>query len=271
MSINLEPFLHNRSYGVFDYFIYVLAFPVVCVRVFLISFITGVLYLLIKIDTCKKHRYLVQYYSRILLFIFGFYNVKIKNKQFIKTAIPHQAVIVYNHVSVFDSFFIFGYIKVVAPVIYYKMYANIKFLADYVDGIPVNTEKTGTLNSERIKDYLSLNKLSISIAPEGSLSNGNYILQFKTGGFSLNRPVLPVVLKFKDTEIAWVINKSILFILYYSLSRLYNNAELVILDLQTIKPGETPRQFADRVRTLMSNESGIPLINIDGYTKPSCC
>jgi hypothetical protein len=213
----------------------------------------------------------VQYYSRILLFIFGFYRVKIKNKQFIKIANDHKAVIVYNHVSSLDSFFIFWYIKVVAPVIYYKMYNNIKFLADYVDGIPVNTEKTGTLNSERIKNYLSLNKLSISIAPEGALSNGNYLLQFKTGGFSLNRPVLPVILKFPDTEIAWVINKSILFILYHALSRLYNNAELVILDLQTIKPGETPREFADRVRNLMSSESGIPLTNTDGYRKPSCC
>jgi hypothetical protein len=260
-----KAYINTRKYNIFDYIIYVLSFPIVVVRFSLVLFIAFCIYLIILVDTHKKYVELTcKYFSKIVLILCGFYNIKVKNK----AIYPNQdIVIVYNHSTILDSLLIFSNVRVVAPVIYYKMYNSLKIAIDYCNGISVNTETPHSNNAINVLNY----KGSISIAPEGCITNGKYLTQFKTGAFITGKPVLPVLLKFPGTQIAWCVNNSIIFTVYTMLCNLYNNAEIELLPLQYKLENESYQDFANRVRNLMSKVSGIPTLEIDGYLKFHDC
>ena len=264
-----EPYFDDTNYNTpYTYFKYIIMSPVVLLRTLLIAADVSsfVLFIKLNIPFTRKYSTIVEtLFCKLITFGFGFHNIKVKNKIYIQDAIKNNAIIVYNHVTYIDSFIICGSVYNYAPLIYYKYYNYIKCIIDYVDGICINDSKCGSSNSEKIIDHVNKRKRLLGIAPESVITNGKYLINFNTGAFITNSPILPIILKYPNkTNLSSCCNYSTLFKIYTILAQFNNNVEIELLPLQYKIEGETPREFADRVRKLMSETSGISMIDVVG-------
>jgi 1-acyl-sn-glycerol-3-phosphate acyltransferase len=247
----INPYICRKPFNYYK----IALIPLAILRLVLITFTLLSLYGIILIDTRKKYRNaVVSSVSWLLVFISGFYYVK--KSRILK---KNNIVVVYNHSSIFDSLLILGHVGFVAPVIYHKYYLSIKPLADYCDAVTVNTDSTGNLHKIIGK--------SVFIAPEGTISNGEYLLRFKTGAFVTDLQVLPVVIKYPNTSASWYTNVNPAFTIFALLCNVWNNVEITGLPLCYRYGWETPQDFCERVRKNMSTQSGIPLLEVNGYHK----
>ncbi|KAL2611288.1 hypothetical protein R1flu_022980 [Riccia fluitans] len=106
--------------------------------------------------------------------------------------------------------------------------------------------------------------------PEGTTTNGDYLLPFKTGAFLAEAPVQPVILKypFKRFSPAWESITGVRHLLLL-LSQFVNHLEVVRLPVYypTTKECSDPKTYANNVRVLMSKEGNLPLSDIGLYEK----
>ena len=272
--LEYEPFIDTMNYNTpYAYFKYVFMFPIVLLRMSLLGCTVCGFYCFSFINKEKYKKTvdtLLIIISKIILFIFGFYNVKVKNTNYIKDALDKKAIIIFNHVTIIDTFFIWAKICLTSPLMHIKWYMYFYRLSKFVDAIPVDVDNKNASNSNKIFEFtdnnFKTNKL-IAIAPEGVITNGYSLIQFRTGAFITDKPVLPIILKFpnKYINVSWSQNYSTFFVVYNMFSQLYNNAVIEVLPLQYKNPDETAREFADRVRDVMSEASGLSKSNVYGY------
>jgi len=282
--LDYEPFIDTMNYNTpYTYLKFVLMFPVVLMRMSLLGFTVGGFYCFSFINKTKYRKTadtIIIIISKIILYIFGFYNVKVKNTHYVKDALDNKAIVIFNHVTIIDIYFIWAHICLTCPLLHSKWYTYFLRLSKFVDAIPIDVDNRNSSNSNKIFEFIDnsnsnsntnsgsakANKL-IAIAPEGVITNGHSLIQFRTGAFITEKPVLPVILKFpnKYINVSWSNNYSTFFVLYNMFSQLYNNAVIEVLPLQYKKQDETSREFADRVRDAMSEASGLPKLNVYGY------
>ncbi|EFJ07412.1 hypothetical protein SELMODRAFT_133604 [Selaginella moellendorffii] len=108
------------------------------------------------------------------------------------------------------------------------------------------------------------------IFPEGTCVNNEYIVMFKKGAFELDCTVCPVAIKYNKifVDAFWNSRKQS-FTMH--LLRLMTSWAVVCdvwyLEPQTIRPNETPIEFAERVRDMIAKRAGIKKVAWDGYLK----
>ncbi|KAG0584516.1 hypothetical protein M758_3G215200 [Ceratodon purpureus] len=108
------------------------------------------------------------------------------------------------------------------------------------------------------------------IFPEGTCVNNEYTVMFKKGAFELDCTVCPIAIKYNKIFVdAFWNSKKQSFTMH--LMRLMTSWAVVCdvwyLEPQTIKPGETPIEFSERVRDLICLRAGIKKVPWDGYLK----
>ncbi|KAF5792458.1 putative plasmalogen synthase [Helianthus annuus] len=105
----------------------------------------------------------------------------------------------------------------------------------------------------------------VMLFPEGTTTNGDYILPFKTGAFLSKAPVLPVILRYpyKRFSPAWdtISGRRHVILL---LCQFVNNITVVRLPLYhpSQEEKENPKLYAENVRRLMAREGDLKMSDI---------
>ncbi|ERN04939.1 glycerol-3-phosphate acyltransferase 3 [Amborella trichopoda] len=108
------------------------------------------------------------------------------------------------------------------------------------------------------------------VFPEGTCVNNEYTVMFKKTPFELDCTVCPIAIKYNKIFVdAFWNSKKQSFTNH--LLRLMTSWAVVCdvwyLEPQTLKPGETPIQFAERVRDIIAVRAGIKKVPWNGYWK----
>ncbi|XP_020256489.1 glycerol-3-phosphate acyltransferase 3-like isoform X1 [Asparagus officinalis] len=108
------------------------------------------------------------------------------------------------------------------------------------------------------------------IFPEGTCVNNQYTVMFKKGAFELGCAVCPIAIKYNKIFVdAFWNSKKQSFTMH--LVRLMTSWAVVCdvwyLEPQFLRPGETPIEFAERVRDMIAARAGLKKVPWDGYLK----
>lgn len=101
------------------------------------------------------------------------------------------------------------------------------------------------------------------IFPEGTVTNGKQLIQFKTGPFAPGKPVTPVLIQYpnKNYDFTWVGENTNLGTTFLRMMLQFQNHCTVTL-LDQVEPSteeaEDPILFANNVRKVMATELGVP-------------
>jgi len=101
------------------------------------------------------------------------------------------------------------------------------------------------------------------IFPEGYITNGRVLTQYKQGAFLAGEPITPVLLRIPvngDWDPSWVgQNRLNAFWILRLMCQLANHCTIEILDMYTPDEAERsdPQLFAENVRTVMADELGV--------------
>ncbi|KAK1365301.1 putative glycerol-3-phosphate 1-O-acyltransferase [Heracleum sosnowskyi] len=110
------------------------------------------------------------------------------------------------------------------------------------------------------------------IFPEGTCVNNHYSVMFKKGAFEIGSTVCPIAIKYNKlfADAFWNSRKQSFT---KHLLRLMTSWAVVCdvwyLEPQNLMPGETPIEFAERVRNIISVRAGLKMVPWDGYLKYS--
>ncbi|KAG6557024.1 hypothetical protein Mapa_001441 [Marchantia paleacea] len=244
--------------------------------------------------------YAGKFLSRSLLFVVGFYHIKVThrtpdvmqqldlgvgeranedNEGLLETSKRYPGAIVSNHISYLDILYhmsssfpsfvakrsvaklpLVGLISKCMGCIYVQRESKSTNFKG-VSGIVI--ERTRAAHENPAAPMLLL-------FPEGTTSNGDYLLPFKTGAFLAETPVLPVILKyhFKRFSPAWESITGVRHVLLL-LCQFVNHLEVVRLPVYypTAKECSDPKLYANNVRLLMSTEGDLPLSDVGLFEK----
>ncbi|KAF3782670.1 Glycerol-3-phosphate acyltransferase 3 [Nymphaea thermarum] len=132
-------------------------------------------------------------------------------------------------------------------------------------------EKDRQIVAKKMKDHIENTESNpLLIFPEGTCVNNDYTVMFKKGAFELGCTVCPVAIKYNKIFVdAFWNSKKQSFTMH--LLRLMTSWAVVCdvwyLEPQTLKPGETSIEFAERVRDMISVRAGLKKVPWDGYLK----
>mmetsp|Transcript_23564 Transcript_23564/g.20020 ORF Transcript_23564/g.20020 Transcript_23564/m.20020 type:complete len:215 (+) Transcript_23564:325-969(+) len=150
---------------------------------------------------------------------------------------------------------------------------NVLLIGDcmrYLDCIFVNrldgkkSKPTTQLLKDHVIDGTDLRPLLLF--PEGTTSNGSGLISFHTGAFCLGIPALPVAVWYPDYvrgamfDPHWSHGSIVTFIIGM-MAQPYTRMRVHVMAPVTPQESEDSRHFAERVRKLLGDEIGIPLID----------
>eukprot|EP00850_Spirogloea_muscicola_P001728 SM000006S19493 [mRNA] locus=s6:1072159:1075790:- [translate_table: standard] len=132
--------------------------------------------------------------------------------------------------------------------------------------------QTGTVeHANRLQEHVhDPDSNPLLIFPEGTCVNNEYTVMFKKGAFELGVTVCPIAIKYNKIFVdAFWNSKKQSFTAH--LLRLMTSWAVVCdvwyLEPQTIRQGESPIEFAERVRDMIAKRAGIKKVPWDGYLK----
>ncbi|XP_027091815.1 lysophospholipid acyltransferase LPEAT1 isoform X6 [Coffea arabica] len=229
--------------------------------------------------------------SRALLFIFGFYwisethrdivDVSFNGKFGTQTESKDQSqdsarpgVIVSNHVSYLDilyhmssSFPSFVAKRSVAKLPLVGLISKCLGCV-YVQRESKSSDFKGVsgIVNDRIKEaHQDKNAPMMMLFPEGTTTNGDFLLPFKTGAFLAKAPVLPVILRYPYQRFspAWDSISGVRHV-FFLLCQFVNYMEVTKLPVYhpSQQEKDDPRLYAENVRRLMAHEGGLVLSDI---------
>ncbi|XP_045795944.1 lysophospholipid acyltransferase LPEAT1-like isoform X1 [Trifolium pratense] len=219
--------------------------------------------------------------SRVMLFIFGFYWITDSSSSSITQENEPQSeetgrpgVIISNHVSYLDILYHMSssFPSFVAKRSVAKL-PLVGLISKCLGCIYVQREsKTSDFKgvsavvTERIREaHQNESAPLMMLFPEGTTTNGDYLLPFKTGGFLAKAPVLPVILKYPYQRFspAWDSISGVRHVIFL-LCQFVNYIEVVRLPIYYPSQQEMddPKLYADNVRRLMATEGNLILSDI---------
>ncbi|KAK7383054.1 hypothetical protein VNO78_28720 [Psophocarpus tetragonolobus] len=120
--------------------------------------------------------------------------------------------------------------------------------------------------TERIREaHQNTSAPTMMLFPEGTTTNGDFLLPFKTGGFLAKAPVLPVILSYHYQRFspAWESISGVRHVIFI-LCQFVNYME--VTQLPTYYPSQQeqddPKLYANNVRRLMASEGNLILSDI---------
>ncbi|KAF0925833.1 hypothetical protein E2562_018475 [Oryza meyeriana var. granulata] len=220
--------------------------------------------------------------ARTMLFVFGFYWIREHDCRLPDAEDEHQeqskelgrpGALVSNHVSYVDilyhmssSFPSFVAKRSVARL------PMVGLISKCLGCIFVQREsKTSDFKgvsgavTERIQRAHQQNSPMMLLFPEGTTTNGDYLLPFKTGAFLAKAPVKPVILRYpyKRFSPAWDSMSGARHV-FLLLCQFVNNLEVIHLPVYypSEQEKEDPKLYANNVRKLMAVEGNLILSDL---------
>ncbi|XP_072983325.1 lysophospholipid acyltransferase LPEAT1-like isoform X6 [Typha latifolia] len=198
--------------------------------------------------------------SRAMLFVFGFYWIRVDDRSLSTTEDEHgeqsdeterPGAIISNHVSYLD-------------ILYHMSSSFPSFVAKRsVARLPLVgliSKCLGCIYVQRESKASDFKGVS-----EGTTTNGDYLLPFKTGAFLAKAPVLPLILRYpyKRFSPAWDSISGMRHVLLL-LCQFMNHIEVVRLPVYypSEQEKEDAKLYANNVRKLMATEGGLVLSDI---------
>ncbi|CAA7039378.1 unnamed protein product [Microthlaspi erraticum] len=229
-----------------------------------------------------------RFLSRVLLFVFGFYwihesrpdpkatssEIDQKGEEVAEEEPERPGVIVSNHVSYLDILY---HMSASFPSFVAKRSVGklplVGLISKCLGCVFVQREAkspdfkgvSGTVN-ERVREaHKNKSAPTIMLFPEGTTTNGDYLLTFKTGAFLAGTPVLPVILKYpyERFSAAWDTISGARHIVFL-LCQFVNHLEVVRLPVYypTQEEKDDPKLYASNVRRLMATEGNLILSDL---------
>ncbi|CAN8233611.1 unnamed protein product [Cochlearia groenlandica] len=229
-----------------------------------------------------------RFLSRVLLFVFGFYwihesrpnldskpeTISGEKGQEAEEEPERAGAIVSNHVSYLDILY---HMSASFPSFVAKRSVGklplIGLISKCLGCVYVQREAkspdfkgvSGTVN-ERVREaYKNKSAPPIMLYPEGTTTNGDYLLTFKTGAFLAGTPVLPVILKYpyERFSVAWDTISGARHVVFL-LCQFVNHLEVVRLPVYypSQEEKDDPKLYASNVRKLMAKEGNMILSDL---------
>lgn len=133
------------------------------------------------------------------------------------------------------------------------------------------TERSSVAETIKRRIYDEEAKAPILIFPEGVLVNNRFIIMFKKGAFELGAEVCPIAIKYNETLSSHAYWSSRDLSFYRYLFDLMTNWVLIVdvwfLPPTSIQDGETPEEFAERVKLSIARAARLIPRPWDGYLK----
>ncbi|WCJ39994.1 glycerol-3-phosphate acyltransferase 9 [Euphorbia peplus] len=127
--------------------------------------------------------------------------------------------------------------------------------------------------AKKLRDHVQgADNNPLLIFPEGTCVNNHYTVMFKKGAFELGSTVCPIAIKYNKifVDAFWNSRKqSFTTHLLQLMTSWAVVCDVWYLEPQNLKPGETPIEFAERVRDIISVRAGLKKVPWDGYLKYS--
>ncbi|KAF0918713.1 hypothetical protein E2562_025837 [Oryza meyeriana var. granulata] len=221
--------------------------------------------------------------ARAVLFVFGFYWIRETDRSSPNAEDVHQGqseewekpgAIVSNHVSYVDILY---HMSVSFPSFVAKESVSrlplVGLISKCLGCIFVQRESKASDSkgvsgavTERVQEVCQdKNSSMMLLFPEGTTTNGDYLLPFKTGAFLARVPVQPVILRYPYTMFspAWdsIDGARHVFLL---LCQIVNYIEVVRLPVYypSDQEKEDPKLYASNVRKLIATEGNLILSNL---------
>lgn len=215
-------------------------------------------------------------WASFLLFISGFYWVKVTGWHHYREAKRNRAVIVFSHESYVDAaafvwlFTPSGVAKSgVAKIPFFGLFARaLQFLfverkhsTDRINEFTVQEDPVEAL-MERSKDG---RYPLVALAPEATTKSRPCLLRFRKGAFSLGQPILPVVFDYRENTHfypGWGVTNTPIHV-WRLMAQLMNRLTVRILPLYYPNNNEVddPVLFAENVRQEMARQTGVELVD----------
>ncbi|KAG9153046.1 hypothetical protein Leryth_012312 [Lithospermum erythrorhizon] len=215
-----------------------------------------------------------RFLSRLMLFILGFYWIQFNAKTGPREQSDRPGAIISNHVSYLD-------------ILYHMSSSFPSFVAkSSVARLPLvgliskclgcvyvqreskssNFKGVSGVIHERIREaHENKDAPRIMLFPEGTTTNGDFLLPFKTGAFLAKAPVLPVILRYPYQRFspAWDSISGVRHVIFL-LCQFVNHLEVTRLPVYCPSQQEQddPKLYADNVRKLMAREGNLALSDI---------
>ncbi|KAK8369670.1 hypothetical protein V6Z11_A01G126500 [Gossypium hirsutum] len=206
-----------------------------------------------------------RYLSRLLLFMVGFYWINETHKDSAntqdnsKTESTKQSeervrpgAIVSNHLSYLD-------------VLYHMSSSFPSFVAKR-ESKSSDFKGVAGIVTDRVRNAHQ-NELApmILLFPEGTTTNGDFLLPFKTGAFLAGAPVMPVILRYSYRRFspAWESISGVRHVVFL-LCQFVNNLEVTRLPIYhpSQQEKDNPKLYANNVRKLMAAEGDLIVSDI---------
>ncbi|KAG2663898.1 hypothetical protein I3760_16G054400 [Carya illinoinensis] len=203
-----------------------------------------------------------KFISRIMLFVFGFYWInetfRIPDNDYKSSAALNEGkdvceeperpgAIISNHVSYIDILY---HMSLFFP----SFVAKRETKSSDFKGVSVAV-------TERVKEaHQDKSAPIMMLFPEGTTTNGDFLLPFKTGAFLAKAPVLPVILRypFQRFSPAWDSISGVRHVIFL-LSQFVNHLEVIRLPIYypSQQEKDDPKLYANNVRRLMASEGNL--------------
>jgi len=122
-----------------------------------------------------------------------------------------------------------------------------------------------------IKEHIQNEKNTpLLVFPEGVCVNNQYCVMFKKGAFELGAVVYPIAIKYNPlfVDAFWNSRKqSFIRHMFNLMTSWAVVCDVWYLEPQTIRPNESPTQFANRIKALIAKKAGLINVHWDGYLK----
>mmetsp|Transcript_50317 Transcript_50317/g.129591 ORF Transcript_50317/g.129591 Transcript_50317/m.129591 type:complete len:329 (-) Transcript_50317:296-1282(-) len=212
----------------------------------------------------------VAFHCRVLLFALGFYWINVEGKRD-----DNAPLLISNHISYVDilvhaAFAKSGFISKASikklPLVG-EMASSMGTI--FVDRMAAKEGKATKSTTEQLCDALHSEKREnpIVVFPEGTTTNGKYLLKFRTGAFVPGLPVQPVLInypyKYNCPSVAAISHRGIIFRL---LSQAYQQLDYIFLPsiVPTEEEKKDAKKFATRAEKYISAELGVEMSS-QGY------
>jgi len=219
----------------------------------------------------EMQRWIIQFYSSVFIAawsgVIRYHGPRPQKR-------PNQ-IFVSNHTTVFDIVVCmqgFSY-----SVLGQKHPGLIGFFQDYVLAAlePLWFDRKDSADrlkiSQKIKEHVAdESKLPLLLFPEGCCVNNEYCVMFKKGAFEIGATVWPIAIKYNKlfSDPFWNSRtQSFLRHLFRLMTSWSVVCDVWYLEPQTIQPGESTTEFANRVKAMIAKRAGLVNVAWDGYMK----
>jgi len=132
-------------------------------------------------------------------------------------------------------------------------------------------DKDRMATANKIKAHVAdANNNRLLVFPEGTCVNNHYCVQFKKGTFEMGAEICPIAIKYNKIFVDAFWNsrqQSFLMHLVQLMSSWAVVCEVWYLEPQSLRPNESPVDFASRVKQMIADQAGLINVEWDGYLK----